>query len=51
MRCLHYGLRSVCYWLILLWSDEFVTLAVDVDDFNLVIILEVLAQLGDIDIH
>lgn len=51
MRCLHYGVRAVCYWLILLWSDEFVTLAVDVDDFNLVIILEVLAQLGDIDIH
>ena len=31
--------------------NEFVTLAVHIDDFNAVIILEMLAQLGDIDIH
>ena len=30
---------------------EFVALAVDVDDFNLWVILEVLAQLGDVYIH
>ena len=32
-------------------NNEFVTLAVYIDDFNAVIILEMLAQLGDIDIH
>ena len=36
---------------ILVRSDEFVTLSVDVDDFNLVVVLKVLAQLGDINIH
>ena len=37
--------------LFLLGSDEFVSLAMDIDDFNLWIVLEVLAQLGDVDIH
>ncbi len=31
--------------------DEFVALSVDVDDFHAVVSLEVLAELGDIDIH
>ena len=37
--------------LFLLGSDELVSLAMDIDDFNLWIVLEVLAQLGDVDIH
>ena len=37
--------------LILLGSNELVALAVDVDDFYLVVILQVLAQLSDIHIH
>ena len=44
-------IHSLYKVLILVRSDEFVTLAVDVDDFNLVVVLEVLAQLGDIHIH
>lgn len=36
---------------LLTWDDELVALAVYVDDLNLRIILEVLAKLGDIDIH
>ena len=32
-------------------SDEFVALAVYVDDFDGRIVLEVLAQLGDVDVH
>ena len=32
-------------------SDEFVSLAMNIDDLNLTVILEVLAQLGDIHIH
>ena len=37
--------------LLFLGSDELVALAVDIDDFNLVVILQVLTQLGDIHIH
>ena len=43
-----HGLYKV---LILVRSDEFVALSVDVDDFYLVVVLEMLAQLGDINIH
>ena len=38
-------------FLLILGRNEFVTLAVDVDDLNLRIVLQMLAQLGDIDIH
>ena len=34
--------------LFVLWGDELVALAVDVDDLNLRVVLEVLAQLGDV---
>ena len=37
--------------LFLLGRDELVALAVDVDDFDLRIVFQVLAQLGDIDVH
>ena len=37
--------------LIILGRDEFVALSVDVDDFNLRVVFQVLAQLGDIDVH
>ena len=37
--------------LIFLWRDELIALAVNIDDFNLVIILQVLAQLGDVNVH
>lgn len=36
---------------ILVRSDELVALSVDVDDFYLVVVLEMFAQLGDINIH
>ena len=41
------------FWRMLLCfgRDELVTLAVDVDDLNLRVALQVLAQLGDVDIH
>ena len=39
------------FTLLFLGCDEFVSLAMDVDDFNLAVGLQVLAQLGDIDIH
>ena len=32
-------------------SDQFVSLTVDVDDFHVLISLEVLAKLGDVDVH
>ncbi len=44
-------IHSLYKVLILVRSDEFVTLSVDVDDFYLVVVLEMLAQLGDINIH
>lgn len=37
--------------LVLVGNDEFVTLTVDIDDFHLVVILQVLAQLGDVNVH
>jgi hypothetical protein len=37
--------------LFLFWCDEFITFTVDIDDFNLWVILQMLAQLGDIHIH
>lgn len=37
--------------LFLVGDDELVALAVDVDDFHLVVLFEVLAQLGDVDVH
>lgn len=33
------------------WHDELVALAVDIDDLNLWIVLEMLAEFGDIHIH
>lgn len=44
-------IHSLYKVLILVRSDEFVTLSVDVDDFYLVVVLKMLAQLGDINIH
>ena len=44
---IHYRILS----LLLLGSDELVALAVYVDDFNLVVVLQVLAQLGDVNVH
>lgn len=32
-------------------GNEFVTLAVNVDDFDLIVVLQMLAELGDIHIH
>ena len=37
--------------LLLLGSDEFVALAVYVDDFYLVVVLQMLAQFGDVNVH
>ena len=37
--------------LLLSWNYELIALTVDVDDFNLVIILEVLTKLCDVNIH
>ena len=37
--------------LLLFRGDELVAFAVDIDDFYLRIVLQVLAQLGDVDIH
>ena len=37
--------------LLLVRNDEFVALTVDVDDLHLVIVLEVLTQLGDVHVH
>ncbi len=37
--------------LILIGHNEFVSLAVDIDNLYLIIILEVLAQLRDINVH
>ena len=37
--------------LFLVRDDEFVAFAVDVDDFNLRVVLQMLAQLGDINVH
>ena len=37
--------------LLILWRNKLVALAMDVDDFNLRILLQVLAQLGDVHIH
>ena len=36
---------------IILGGDKLVALSVDIDDFYLFVVLQVLAQLGDIDIH
>ena len=37
--------------LLFLGSNEFVSLAMNVDDLNLIVSLQMLAQLGDIDVH
>ena len=37
--------------LVLIGDNELIALAVDVDDLDLVVVLQVLAQLRDIDIH
>ena len=37
--------------LILFGSDELIALAVYVDDFYLVVVFQVLAQLGDVNVH
>ena len=37
--------------LVFLRSNQLISLAVDIDDFNLVVVLKVLAQLGDVDVH
>lgn len=37
--------------LFFLWDDELVALAVDVDDFYLIIGLQMLTQLCDVNIH
>ena len=48
LSCHHCGRHSA---LLFLGSDELVALTVDIDDLNLVVVLEVLAQLCDIHIH
>ena len=37
--------------LLILGGDQFVTLTVNIDNLNLVVVLQVLAQLGDVNIH
>ena len=37
--------------LLIFGGDQFVSLTVDVDNLNLRIVLQMLAQLGDVDIH
>ena len=37
--------------LLFVWSNELVALTVDIDDFYLVVVLEMLAQLGDVNVH
>ena len=34
-----------------IWGNEFVTLAMDIDDLDVLVFLQFLAELGDIDIH
>ena len=38
-------------YLILVRNNEFVSLTMDIDDFNLWIILQVLAEFGNVNIH
>ena len=51
MCCQSFLLSLPAYMLLCVGSNEFVTLAVDVDDFNLRIVLQMLAKLGDVNIH
>ena len=43
------GVALLCLFLVR--CDELVALAVDVDDLNLVVVFQVLAQLGDVNVH
>ena len=53
------GLFATLFWsgerqlatLVLIGDNELIALAVDVDDLNLVVVLQVLAQLGDVNVH
>lgn len=46
-----YEARFCSSFLNLIRRDELVSLAMDIDNLNLVIVLEMLAQLRDVDIH
>ena len=37
--------------LLFFWRDELIALAMNVDDLNLIVCLQMLTQLGDIDVH
>ena len=51
MRPLFWSGERQLATLVLIGDNELIALAVDVDDLDLVVVLQVLAQLRDIDIH
>ena len=45
------SIELLYYGLLFVWYDEFVSLTVDIDNFDLVVGFQMLAQLGNVNVH